>query len=310
MLENLAKRLLIGFSSRFQIFLLSDGRSGSTWIARVLNFDGRYLEFFEPYHGRRFVFLRDGRIYPTVQDLAKLESPAYPLTRYANPVRHFAGLQRPTGIPWAGVLVKDITSQLILSQVLSERQRKLLLLRHPVSVAMSKERYGRWHSRADIETLLRASPELGRIGLKCFDSQLVGSRFLEYILVWCLLYRGVFSHLAAWDFSVVFYEELLRTPQRAFPRLFESCGCEKAFEKHEARILALATEASATTVAQHRITQHLTEERPWERERTDAELAKAFEILRRFELFGIYEDSIMPKLSEGGISRLARRLAF
>ena len=223
----LAKRFLITVNSRSQIFLLGDGRSGTTWIAQVLNFDGRYLSFSEPFHGREILGLPGNRFYPTAADLDTLGCNSAKLKHYSRLTKHSAGLQKPNRIPVIGSIVKDISSHLILQRIQDHRRKNVLILRNPISVAMSKERYGEWHSARDIEILLSQSSTIQEIGSRCLSQQLVSTKFLEYVFVWSLLHRIVLPVLNRFEFSLVFYENLLREPEQSFRKLFCQLGLRK-----------------------------------------------------------------------------------
>ncbi len=108
--KKLCKYYLIKLNSRKQIFMLGDGRSGTTWITEVLNFDRKYLDLFEPFHGKRILELTNDRLYPTGSDLDKLDCRAYKLEDYARKTKSFVRLENQRRIALSGIIIKDISS--------------------------------------------------------------------------------------------------------------------------------------------------------------------------------------------------------
>ena len=137
--------------NRFEdkLFVLGDGRSGTTWLANLLNFDQRYRVMFEPFLTENF---RPSVTYPS-------EYP-FPDTADRNAVdRHIrkvldgnyiSGLVNvdPPKVLYSGLLIKDISAQLILDEIhaLAPKMKRVMILRHPFAVASSKARTFSWPS--------------------------------------------------------------------------------------------------------------------------------------------------------------------
>jgi len=116
-LENSIKYSLVRSNPRRNIFILGDGRSGTTWLCEILNFDGSYLESFEPFHGRRNLHLPDRRIYPVEGDFQGVSGES--LKRYMSLVKRGGTAFRKRGnpLPLNGMIIKDISSHFIIDVV-------------------------------------------------------------------------------------------------------------------------------------------------------------------------------------------------
>ncbi len=90
------------------VWLIGDGRSGTTWISNLVNYDHRYRDVFEPFHPRRasgmefvrpHLYLRPGDLDPPLRKAAG----AVFSGRFTHPKTDAMNVR-----PWyAGMVVKD-----------------------------------------------------------------------------------------------------------------------------------------------------------------------------------------------------------
>ena len=285
------RKFLMHANEHTKLLLLGDGRSGTTWIADVLNYDGRYLDFFESYHGQRVLRLPESRIYPTDEDFASI--PTH-FKKYVLSSKIFADQQKPRGFAVSGCFVKDITAHMIFSLIFQEFDYRIYIIRNPLSVALSKEGYGRWHSNEDLQKLINSSPKLRAMSDCCFSRSLVKSRFHEYVLVWCLLNKIAFPRVLSNAF-VIFYEDFLLKPEQSSYDLFAYIEQEYRFKKYRSRILGSVNKSSKTSVDSYPIKDGATHLRAWERYKSKMEISLAYQIIEIFELDYLYQDKIVPQ---------------
>jgi hypothetical protein len=310
MVKNILRSLLLRINAGNQIFVLGDGRSGTTWIAAVLNFDGRYLNFFEPFHGQRILGLPDKRIYPTGAELGVATSGAFDFKKYVKGSKIFAGQEKPTGLALSGCLIKDVTGHLILSRIKDSRRKDLMVIRHPFSVALSKEGYGKWHSPQDLQRLISHSAEVEKLYDICKAKKLLGSRFLEYVLVWCLLHRSALSEIENCEKSVLFYEEMLLEPEASFKSLFDRLELGEVFNANREKIMHAVIKRSRTTSVSSRIEASLTKAQPWLELKSGLEINNAYGILKVFGLWDIYGKKSVPQISTADLANLVGDWAY
>lgn len=297
-LENSLRRLFFGVNKHTKFLILGDGRSGTTWVADVLNFDGRYLDFFESFHGQRVLKLEDRRIYPTSVDFFERSKR---FESYVMGSKIFADQQKSKGFARSGCLVKDVTAHMVFPLICNSFDYKVYIIRNPLSVALSKEGFGVWHSDEDLKMLVNSSSEVRELSDRCMSRCLVGSCFHEYVLVWCLLHRIVLSEVLKSGTLVVFYENLLLDPERSFEQLFSHMNMERDYIRSKSKILSAINKRSKTTTSQNRIESGLNGERTWERYKSSSEISDAHEIIRIFKLDHLYQDTIVPQLQPRAI---------
>ena len=291
-LKNNLRRVLLHANEHTKLLLLGDGRSGTTWIADVLNYDGRYLDFFESYHGQQVLSLPESRIYPTDGDFASI--PIH-FKKYVLSSKIFAAQQKPRGFTVSGCFVKDITAHMIFSLIFQEFDYRIYIIRNPLAVALSKEKYGRWHSIDDLQKLINFSPKLRAMSDCCFSRSLVNSRFHEYVLVWCLLNKIAFPQVISNAF-VVFYEDLLLNPEQSFHDLFAYIEQESRFKKYRSRIFGSVNKRSRTSIDSYPIKDVATHLRAWEQNKSKVEISLAYQIIEIFELDYLYQGNAVPQI--------------
>ena len=281
------------------LYVLGDGRSGTTWLAQILNYNDQYVEFVEPYHGWGHLNLPDNRLYPTVGDIGRLGLDVNCWEQLSSQLPKSAGLtiKKRFPPPLAGVLVKDISAHLVLDLLNKNNARKLYIIRNPISVAMSKEKYGRWHAPADISMLLQACGFNDNIGQRCLSDGLVTTEFQEYIFVWCLLHRHALPVVVrSSEYFVLFYEDVLRNTEASIAEIFRWIGEERQFEKYRSSILDCAGAKSRTVSGDCDFLSNRFLEQPWEGRKEAEAIEQAHEIVRRFGLDSIYGETLEPKI--------------
>ena len=284
--RNVVKRLIYESFRQQRIFILGDGRSGTTWVGELVNYDRRYIECFEPFHGRRKLNLSDNRLYPTPSDVDRSRAKEAISSRMTvtDRNRHRAPI---------GILVKDISSHLIVDQLAKTNWTSILVVRNPLSVAASKVNFGYWHSPGDLETLANSTP-LKNITQLCLEKHVVGDMFLQYVLVWCLLHRRLFATSLPSTLTVCFYENLLRNPDYEFRKLFSEIGEANVYELNREHILKASMKPSKTTAKKETFAISRDSKQDPLSAIDVRQKRSAYEILKRFGLYGLYESKYEP----------------
>jgi hypothetical protein len=300
--------VLIRFlENRFQLLLIGDGRSGTTWISEVLNFDGTFLDIFEPYHGRRKFDLPNDRLYPTEEDLDQLDRKSIQLSDCISTRLLFNYFRQPKNFPYPGTITKDISAHLIIQRACASGIRLVYIVRNPISVALSKGQFGKWHSAADIDNLLNYSTEIKGLGNQCLLGELVSTKFLEYVFTWSLLHRIALKYMEDLNFPVIFYEDLLTTPEESFEELFRLAGLQDRFTNHRSKVIESIGKKSKTTLSKNMISAGKKDNQPWIEKISSPEILSAYKILKIFDLYEIYQDSLMPKVSRNELKSITSR---
>lgn len=240
------KAYIAAMSACRGIYLLGDGRSGTTWLSEILNFSHAYLDIFEPFHGRHGLDLPEGRLYPRISDIPLLKQGAtLHLSKFA--VRYCVQPRNLSRFPTAGWLAKDISSQLLIDRIDFGRMSVIWLVRHPFSVALSKANYGTWHRPEDIPCLYSDGGEWGDPLRKHFQDGDLREPLLEFLALNCFLTRLTEEKLRKIDHLKVHYEDLVDHRESEIERVFEFLGKSALFSKSRGQILEASRIRSRTS---------------------------------------------------------------
>jgi hypothetical protein len=205
---------------RKTVFIAGVGRSGTTWLAETINFDGSYRVMFEPFHPKRNPMLRGWHdaqyIRPSDSSRRKLDAASRILsgnihTKWVNRLnrRKFA-TQR---------LIKEVRANLLLKWLKTNfpEMPLVFILRHPCAVAASKMQTAREHGFEWVNSLdvyLRQA-DLMEDHLSSFRSAMmqVEDPFEKFIHIWCIENYVPMKQLEADQVHILFYEDLCAAPE-------------------------------------------------------------------------------------------------
>ena len=197
------------------IWLLSDGRSGSTWFAQLLNCHHRFHVEHEPIHHNFNPRLLDQPLMPFPEDAA-LETHYLPLFedmlagRY---ITHRFGQKRTGGNfgNSAGnsnsLIIRDIHGLLIAPRLLSAlpQLQPAIIVRHPAEVAASKIALTEWDWFADTERYLEDKTvrrELTGLGHLIAAAN---TPYRRHVIHWAASHRFFFSAVSPRSLPIIRY---------------------------------------------------------------------------------------------------------
>ncbi|MCW5695606.1 MAG: FkbM family methyltransferase [Bauldia sp.] len=198
------------------IWIVSDGRSGSTWLSGLVNHDRAFAEYFEPAHAA-FNPVLSGE--PLLRYIRRGAVPQAYLGLYQAVFGGFYRDQRsgPENAGRAAVLVKDIHC-LMSARAISDQfpQVKVVcLVRHPLDVASSKLAMDAWVWLRDPLVLLQqdalAEDFLGPFRLLLEEA---GTQVEKYVAIWCCQYFVFTQQFAGTDVAYVDYGSLRADAER------------------------------------------------------------------------------------------------
>lgn len=203
------------------VWLIGDGRSGTTWIASLINHQGQFREMFEPFHPR-FVpamrglrpnhYLRPDATAEDFQETAR--------SVFSGRLRHPRVDQDNTQLLYRGLLVKDVFANLLArwASLQFPEIRAFLLVRNPFAVASSKLEKREWFWQTDPRDFLQ-QPALMDDHLRPHRELIerVGHEgdFIErQVLIWAILNYVPLRQFPSDALPVIFYEDALLQPER------------------------------------------------------------------------------------------------
>lgn len=278
---------------RETVLVTGIGRSGTTWLGDVLNYDRRYRVLFEPLHPEHGIPLRE-----------RLPNGTYLPPDYSDPTLRDAVIAMLSGqvsTPWTDqyntthdtnrVLVKAIRLNLPLAWLRAQFPALpiIYIMRHPGAVVSSQIRMG-WGYQRTLRLML-TQPALIEAHLHPFVE--LASRtldeFEQRVLLWCMVNYVVLRQLQPGQAQVVCYEDLVLEPETRFKALFDYLG--QPYE--EAAVLALNEKPSATTWSDTPEANIRRLDR-WQDNLTTLQIDTMLDLLALFGLDRLYGSSSVP----------------
>jgi hypothetical protein len=263
----------LNFAYRNTILVTSSGRSGSTWLAEVVNYRNEYRMIFEPFRRDRSPVAKEipFGLYLDPAVTSPPEAAAIEAILRGR-VRTSYSEQRNRRIARRRI-VKDIRTTNLVPWIRARFPALpiVYLVRNPFAVARSWTRLG-WRDFTEEFTRQRLLMKRFEQLRPLIDETVErGSAFDRHVLRWCLENHIPLHDLAGDELHVVFYEDLLRDPISEVSRLFAYLG--KPFEP---RALERLSEPSATAFAESAA------------QPVEHDTARATEIIAAFDLDRLY----------------------
>lgn len=274
---------------RATVLLAGSGRSGTTWLADVVNHDNAYRYIGEP-------FTREH--VKAVRHFARLQyvRPDDAGDEYFAAVRSI--LEGRVRSPWADNanrrviarkrLIKDDRCTLMLAWMIRRfaGMPVVYIRRHPLAVAYSRSR-ANWRVRKG--DVYFNQPALMADHLEPFRDLMTGARteIEGHVVDWCVENFVPHRQLTDKDACFVDYEKLVADRETEFRRVFAFIG--KPFDAHA---LERSTRLSATTFLGRDGPKRKAsrEMRPWREVMSADEIRGAMEIVKRFGLDHLCSD--------------------
>ena len=272
------------------ILLCGSGRSGTTWLAEIINNDNNFRYMFEPFHPELVSLAKHFNARQYLR--ASSKSPEYLLSAS----RIFSGRVRNLWIDRynkkllpAKRLIKDIRVNLLLKWIKTNFPDIpiIFVLRHPFSVACSRMRLG-WEDHLDD---LFKQKELSEDFLSNCKANMIGGmgNFERQILMWCIENYVPLTSLSSDEIFIIFYENLFANPSKEVQRLFEHLNLSISNN--------LFDKIKNPSPMTKKFSPFVTEKDPliyWKKKLNDEQCANAMKIMGEFGLNQIYGEEAFP----------------
>jgi hypothetical protein len=220
------------------VWLISDGRSGSTWVASILSNDRKALQVFEPFHPEVIGCIKGFEPYTYNEKIDELSK----VVKFYRKV--FAGelLHRRVNydnrrLNYSGIIVKDVFASLT-SHAIYEHFKKVsivILIRNPFDVILSKNRTSQrgWLWPSDLTTFLNNSKLMEKLNneqtaLIC-KIQSTGTLNEKQMVNWTLSYFIMLSEFKVNERYLLFYEKIKKNPIEEFDNIKKYFGSNSVF---------------------------------------------------------------------------------
>jgi len=282
------------------VWLIGDGRSGTTWVSSLINHRQQYREMFEPFHPRVFgdvqtfqpnMYIRPGDAREGFREIAAQV--------FSGKLTHDRVDRDTRPALYRGLLVKDIFANLFAywARLRFPDVKVILLLRNPFEVALSKLRKRKWFWTTDPLDLFNQR-DLQDDLLRPFEALIrsVSARndyVQNQILIWSILNWVPLVQFRPGEMHVIFYEHMVADPDGEVAQVM------KHVRPHDsAPSLTIPDELvrkpSRVTAADSPVRSGASLTESWKSALQPAEIEAGFEILRHFGLDGLYPLDAMP----------------
>ncbi len=274
---------------RKTILIAGTGRSGTTWIANMINYNNDYRFMFEPFMPKYVPECKQFKyrqyIRPNNNNKKFLE-PANKILSGNIRNKWIDKFNKKFSCEYR--LVKDIRINLFLKWIKTHFPEIpiILVLRHPCAVANSRLKLN-WDNHLD--SLLSQS-ELIEDFLKQFLGEIkkCETDFEKHVFLWCIETYVVLKQFRNSNMHIVCYENMCTDPLKEINRLFEFIGrehSEKVF--HQAKKPIMIRKDSAILTGENLINQ-------WKKDVSETMIKRTLEILELFELNKVYSEKPEP----------------
>jgi len=278
------------------ILLCGTGRSGTTWLSSIINYNNEFRDMFEPFYPSMVRQVR-GLYY---KQYIRPENDKYKQLYLANKI--LTGDIRSLWVDRFNRkvlpkkrLIKDIRVNLMLGWIRENYPHLpiVLIMRHPCAVAVSKVRLN-WESNV---TCYTNQDELVKDYLDDFLIKInrLKTDFEKHIAVWCIENYVPLRQLKKDDIYVVFYERLCVDPGGEVRKLFEYLDIP-----YENSVLREMSRPSHMSKAHSAIVNKQNILNNWKKYVSVDDINAAMELVKLFGLDDIYCEDVLPCTLAGG----------
>ena len=289
-------------SNRPILWVIGDGRSGTTWVQEMISRRYRFRMMYEPFHPESGKLFTDyspnlyippfDRNHPLLGAAGQVFSGLY-CTDFTDSGNRLFGHR--------GLIIKDIFANLLAGWAMSQFPdiKIVLLVRNPVSVALSKRKTDNWHWPADPSVFLDQSDLLKDHGTCLRNiSRFTNSEFVvQQVLVWSVLNAIPLRQFCNNSLYLLFYEDVFARPNDEIQKLMhhsfgDSIDTRPPLQKVDIEKLSRGShDADPYGSGIQALQQWRSENR--------SEFAKCLNIVQEFGLDYLYGDGLTPKMKSG-----------
>ena len=278
-------------------WMVGSGRSGTTWLSSLLNADSTMREVFEPVHVLHVERMKGGSthyayaVHPTwdawLADVFRGQHTTRRTDR-DNVGRNPAAAHK--------LLVKDVFATGLLAAPAAEGVSKLLVMRHPLAVALSKQAHRHWHWLWSTQEFLDQpgwrdgvlSPWVDM--LTKVDRE--GTEMERLVAVWAVIQRISLMSLSAEELPVIHYERAVQDPWGEVVALKRNRGWDGLISASESEVMAAAGRVSF--VSKSADTTTLPNPTRWMQSVEVEDRVRAERLLDQLGMAGWHDDRGMP----------------
>lgn len=278
---------------RNTVLLAGMGRSGSTWVGDILNYDNSYRDIFEPFFPAKVPeaksFAYPQYIRPDNKDGTFLKAAKQILSgSFRNKWTDHNNKRLFT----TKRLIKDIRANLFLKWVHENFPGIpiILLLRHPCAIIPSWLKAGFGDGTRAQQRILEQA-HLLEDHIAPFAEQFAKTRdpFERLVFFWCIYYYVPLKQFKRDEICVTFYENFYLKPREELDKIFSFIG-----RSYSEKTMEILSKPSRTTTANSNVLTGGDIVNGWKKYVSAAQVEKAYEIMALFGFDKIYSKDAVP----------------
>ena len=284
------------------IWLIGDGRSGTTWVADLINSHHGFRELFEPFHPMlvsEMSFLKP-HLYMRTDD-ENWQLYAMGKSVFSGRFFHERVNESNDARLFRGLLIKDIFANLFAAWAGSvfSHIKTVLLVRNPFAMALSKFKKRNWLWMNEPLDFL-SDPKLMNDFLLPFSEYIqkidaIDDFILKQILIWSIIHFVPFHQLHSDRVCVTFYENILSNPSKEISRIMGYVYNDPDYSVSLSD--TVISKPSRKAIGESNILNGSCPVTSWKKEISPFQFEKGLEILETFgleKMYNFHDDYPMP----------------
>ncbi|MBC2608260.1 sulfotransferase domain-containing protein [Pelagicoccus albus] len=284
------------------VWLIGDGRSGTTWVSDLINHDKQYREMFEPFHPkyvRSFAFIDPHHYIKKGEENERLKDL---LSRvFSGRYTHERIDSENNSLVYKGIIVKDIFANLLSHWATSHfpHVKPVLLIRNPFAVAVSKYKKSDWYWAIEPRHLLDQE-NLHQDYLLPFENIIKKvsdekNHILNLILIWSIINYVPLRQFKREKLHICHYENVYLNPEQEILKVLKFVRGKNDIPNFH--LPKHVINRPSRVVGKH--SNMLSSTNPittWKSELTPRLISEGMKILESFGLERLYDENSMPNL--------------
>ena len=289
---------------RKSILIAGVGRSGTTWLTELINYNYDFRFIFEPLNiwelcNRKIAF-DTWYLNPDVNDI---ETKIFLRAILSGNFRNSWSDQYNEKMICRRRIIKTIRANLLLKWIYINFPGMpiILIVRNPYAVAYSRKKMrlfsSGWVWKPDLATLVLQN-QLVEDHLYPFKTAIenVDDSFEEDIFSWCISHYVPFQQFRPGEIYIVFYENLCMRPEVELKKIFRFLNII-----WDSRVLRNIHRPSKVTRNTRSLSKGHDSVNAWRAHINDEQIIQGNEILKMFNLDHIYGRESIPQIDNGSI---------
>lgn len=279
------------------LWLIGAGRSGTTWIASLINHTNAFRELFEPFHTEIPQAQKAGFIFhqylKQTNNNAAIEK--YAQLVFKGRLYHKRVEEGTTSDPKlrSPLLVKDVFANLLVYTVCQKNKNitPVLLLRNPFAVALSKQAKQHWHWMTDPRDFLHQK-DLYQDYLSPYEALInevatKGSFIDQQLLIWAIINYIPLLQFKEDSLLVTFYEDWLLDPEHELHRLDQHTHLQFGVISSSIKKAHYSVPSRTTSKTTFNVEE-------WKKHISQEQYESGQKILAHFGLASLYKENGLP----------------